>query len=100
MRPTPNSYEAKLKQSDQAPYSHTIFAAVCSWLLLAGFVFFPGTFSSAQHSDELKSLADNNKVASVAYYFVRHPPLLGLAATCIVLSLLGLSWLWFKYKTN
>lgn len=45
-------YMNMLLALDGIPRMHNILAAFFTWILLAGFVLFPGTFTSLQHVDE------------------------------------------------
>ena len=68
---------------------HNIYAAFFTWILLAGFVIFPGTFTSLS-----KSLDTDNDTAKEFLERVKHVPLLYVAAFCSGLGATGMLWLW------
>lgn len=96
-RSSSEGYVDMLLRLDSVTDKHKFLAAGATWLLLAGFLVLPGTFSSLQHSSELQELADANVwVASV----VRNPPLLAVATLCCVVAITTLGWLWWRQESN
>jgi len=84
---------------DIIPRMHNIYASFFTWILLAGFIIFPGTFTS------LSSLADdsalnNSKTASDFVRRVKHVPLLYIAAFCSGIGAMGMIWLWWRWRAN
>src|SRR5699024_11988415 len=67
---------------DDIPALHNILASFFVWLLLAGFLVFPGTFTSIQHSLEGKedSHAWTDQTTEKIFKSVKNIPLLVLAA--------------------
>ena len=82
-------YMDMLLNLDTIPRMHNIYAAFFSWILLAGFVIFPGTFTSLS-----KSLEPESDTAKEFLDHVKHVPLLYVAAFCSGLGALGMLWLW------
>ena len=82
-------YMNMLLSLDTIPRMHNIYAAFFSWILLAGFVIFPGTFTSIS-----KSLDPENDTAQEILDHVKHVPLLYIAAFCSGLGAIGMIWLW------
>jgi len=54
---------------DSIPRLHNLMAAFFTWILLAGFVLLPGTFTSLQRDDEL------NETEAQVLNAVKHVPL-------------------------
>ena len=54
---------------DGIPRLHNLMAAFFTWILLAGFVLLPGTFTSLQRDDEL------NETEAQVLNAVKHVPL-------------------------
>jgi hypothetical protein len=84
---------------DTIPRLHNILASFFTWILLAGFVIFPGTFTS------LNTLGDNstiqsNHIASDILKSVKHIQLLIIAGICSGIGALGMVWLWWRWRQN
>jgi len=93
---TDTSYMAKAAQATQAPTWDNIRAALFSWLTLAGYVVFPGTFTSLKNSETLAS----NSSGKVIQDAVRNVPLLPIAILCCIIGTTGTSWLWWIWRDN
>ncbi|KAJ9141755.1 hypothetical protein NKR23_g7823 [Pleurostoma richardsiae] len=83
-------YMSMLLSLDTIPRVHNILASVFTWLLLAGFVVFPGTFTSRP---VLKSLGP----AGAEF---RSLALLIATSTCCTAGLLGMLWLSLRWRRN
>ena len=76
--PTPNPplstpYIDMLLERDDIPTRHNILASVFTWLLLAGYMIFPGAFTSIRNS---RVLADGSgKAGKVVLKAVQDAPL-------------------------
>lgn len=116
------AYQKMLYDKYNMPMSQSLLAAFFAWIMLAGFLVFPITFTNyarkqaadtAYHNatyiydnktgnvsfdpgynaTELKNLADNTER-------VQNTDLLVVAAVCTISALLGQVWLWRKHRTN
>lgn len=81
---------------DTIPKMHTIYAAFCQWILLAGFIIFPGTFTSLSSSQ----VVADNAAAETVLETVQNVPLIYVAAVCCGVGALGLVGLWWTWRTN
>lgn len=77
-------YIAMLKSTDKIPRVHNILASVFTWVLLAGFVVFPATFSWPPIGSAVLQ----------QYCFI------GLAAGLVVLGVLGMAVLGVRWRNN
>jgi hypothetical protein len=68
-----------------------MFASLFTWLLLAGFIVFPATFTSIRNSRALDGMGKAGKVIVSA---AQNIPWLGAAIVCCACGVSGLSWLW------
>jgi hypothetical protein len=93
---TPTPYMAKSIQANEAPVWDNFRAAIFSWLTLAGYVVFPGTFTSLRNS---QSLANNNS-GKIIQDAVKNLPLLPIAILCCIIGTTGTSWLWWIWRNN
>jgi hypothetical protein len=84
---------------DTIPRLHNILASFFTWILLAGFIIFPGTFTS------LSALADDpdiqdSRTASKLISSVKHVSLLYVASFCSGIGAIGMLWLWYRWRAN
>ena len=80
-------------KSNEIPEWDNIRATVSLWILLAGFIVLPGTFTSLQNS---KSFSDS-EAGKVVQRAVQNVSLLGIAGICFVLGAIGIRGLWNKW---
>lgn len=83
---------------DAVPKWHNILSAICAWILLAGFVIFPGTFTSIQDIDE--NAEDWNDVERWILRRIKNIPLLVAAGICCGLGATGMIAFWFRWRNN
>lgn len=67
-----------------------------NWILLAGFVVFPGTFASLSRVGVLGGI----QPGSALQHAFRNTSLLCLAVICSVVGILGISILWWNVRHN
>src|SRR5438034_5012164 len=77
-------YMDMLLSLDNIPRSHNILVACSTWIFLAGFVIFPGTFTGLQASESFKKDEEDsqNAVKHAIMHTVRNVPLLWVAGSC------------------
>lgn len=96
-------YVQMLLKQDHIPRLHNILAALFVWLLLAGFLVFPGTFTSIRESiDERendKNTEDSEAVKAILKG-VKNVPLLVIATICCVVAAIGMISLAFRHVRN
>lgn len=101
--PSPNPplstrYIDMLLQLDKIPVIYNILSSIFSWLLLAGYMVFPGTFSSIRNSHALANGAGKaGKVLSAA---VQNISLVYVATICCITGAAGMSWLGWLWRKN
>ncbi|KAJ7176699.1 hypothetical protein C8R46DRAFT_1174264 [Mycena filopes] len=87
-------YMNMLLALDGIPRLHNMLAAFFTWILLAGFVLLPGTFSSLAGTN-----VDNaNERAFI--HAIQHVPLFVIAFVCSGIGVLGMLWLWWRWSQN
>jgi hypothetical protein len=90
--------ELLLESAIKVPSYHTWAVSFSSWLLLAGFIVFPGTFT------KISNISVNNQAVSNAEKWaltkVPNLPLLGLASICTGLGALGMIIFWIRWRHN
>ena len=83
-------------QSNQARKRYTIGAALFSWLILAGYLVLPNTFTSLQSSKTLSESKGGQLLQST----VHNVKLLPFAGVLCLIGLAGISRLWYKWRRN
>ncbi|KAH8881554.1 hypothetical protein GQ53DRAFT_615950, partial [Thozetella sp. PMI_491] len=89
-------YMDMLLSLDTIPRFHNILAAFFGWLVLAGFITLPATFTSLGNADTIRSSTS----ATAALNSVTSVPLLVLAAVCVFTGIAGMTWLSIRWHKN
>ncbi|KAJ6620022.1 hypothetical protein B0H10DRAFT_1792402, partial [Mycena sp. CBHHK59/15] len=88
-------YVNMLLAIDGIPPLFNILASFFTWILLAGFVLFPGTFTNLQQGgDELGGLG------TTAVNVIKHLSLYVVAWVCTGVGAAGMAWLWYRWQAN
>ncbi|KAJ6445201.1 C6 zinc finger domain-containing protein [Purpureocillium lavendulum] len=72
-------------------------ASFFSWLLLAGFLTSPTTYSSVRYIDAPDQTGDIGKSVMHA---IRNIPLIFIASFACIIAAGGLAWLWIRWRHN
>ena len=78
---------------------HNILASLSVWILLAGYIVFPATFTALRR-EKADPETDSSRLKSVALDTVRNVPLLYVAAFACGIGVLGCLYLWYKHCGN
>ncbi len=89
-------YMVMCTQSNQARKRYTISAALFSWLILAGYLVLPNTFTSLQSSKTLSGSKGGELLQST----IRNVKLLPFAGVLCLIGVAGISRLWYKWRRN
>ncbi|KAF8856255.1 hypothetical protein BDZ45DRAFT_594438 [Acephala macrosclerotiorum] len=89
-------YMIKSIQANEASGWPNFFAAFCSWLTLAGFVVFPGAFTSLKSSPTLAGSSGGK----LFQYTIKRVPVLVIAGICCGVGTVGTSILWYLLRHN
>ena len=89
-------YMVMLLQAREAPMRDNVLAAGFSWMILAGFIFFPGTFTSLENSESL----GESKNGKAVQHTVQNISLLPFAVVFCLVGIVGSFWLWWKWSKN
>lgn len=76
---------------------HNLLSSAFVWLLLAGYIVFPATFTKLQRTE---SKPPNNDFSATALNTVRNIPLLYVAAFACGIGVAGCLWLWWQHRKN
>ncbi|KAB5572616.1 hypothetical protein GE09DRAFT_1100255 [Coniochaeta sp. 2T2.1] len=90
-------YMAMLLSLDKIPRLHNILAAFFGWILLAGFIVLPGTFTSNDNAVQRATPGANDVLNTVVQSSL---PLSVVAAVCCGIGYLGNLWLSIRWRNN
>ncbi len=95
-------YMGMLLHLDEIPRLHNILAALSTWILLAGFLVVPGTFTSFKTSTAFENAdKDNsNAIESAILHSVAHIGLLWVSGACCIIGAIGACSLWIRWRQN
>ncbi|KAJ7471373.1 hypothetical protein B0H11DRAFT_1730205 [Mycena galericulata] len=94
MRQMDTKYVNMLLALDGIPPLYNILANFFTWILLAGFVLFPGTFTNLQEKNTLGG------VGVAAVDVIKHVSLYVIAWVCTGIGAAGMGWLWYRWQAN
>lgn len=86
-------YVNMLLALDDIPQMFNLMASFFTWILLAGFVLFPGTFTSLQQQQL-------GGVGAQVLDVVSNIPLYIIAWVCTGIGGVGMIWLWWRWQLN
>ncbi|KAM3069105.1 hypothetical protein ACMFMG_010630 [Clarireedia jacksonii] len=85
-------------QLDHIPRIYNLLAGSFTWLLLAGYLVLPATFTSLRTSHSVAQEA--SKAGTLVLRAYQYLPLLWIAAVLCAIGGMGMSWLWWTWKLN
>jgi hypothetical protein len=89
-----------LKEEAQMDLKYNLCAVAANWVLLAGYLVVPGTFTSLKESDEVEQTLQKNDAGRVLLKTIQNPPLLVIACIFLVAGILILGWLSAVFKES
>ncbi|UPK92445.1 hypothetical protein LCI18_003380 [Fusarium solani-melongenae] len=89
-------YNAMIVQAHEVPSAYCILAAVANWLFLAGFVVFPGTFTTISQATAL----GDSQAGRIVQHAVQNAPLLVVGSLCCFFGGVGIGWIGWSQKHN
>ncbi|KUJ15806.1 uncharacterized protein LY89DRAFT_558395, partial [Mollisia scopiformis] len=93
-------YMSMLLGLDTIPRLHNILASFFTWILLAGFIIFPGTFTSLQTNLSTNPTIDSSTTATAILHSFKHLSLIIIGSICCGIGALGMIWLWHAHSNN
>jgi hypothetical protein len=79
-------YVRMIVESNEVPWKFNLLASAANWILLAGYLVVPGTFTSLQKSDTLSDDLANNVAGDALLNTIQNPPLLAISCIFFVLG--------------
>ncbi|CAG7932376.1 unnamed protein product [Penicillium olsonii] len=93
-------YTRMLKEEAQMNWTYNLLASGANWVLLAGYLVIPGTFTSLKESNSVEETLEKNNAGRVVLSTIQNPPLLVFACLFLVTGATVLGWLFKLYKAN
>lgn len=93
-------YVRMILEADKIPWQHNLLASGAHWVLLAGYLVVPGTFTSLQASATLHNTLSDNEAGEAILNRIQNPPLLALACVFFVAGLTLMGWLYHEHRSN
>ncbi|CAG8902296.1 unnamed protein product [Penicillium egyptiacum] len=82
------------------PWRYNVLASTANWVLLAGYLVIPGTFTSLQKSKSLEHKLDANDTGKTILDTIQNPPILGIACSFLILGAVGMGALGWDRRHN
>ncbi|PPR07871.1 hypothetical protein CVT24_005608 [Panaeolus cyanescens] len=93
-------YVKMLLALDDIPYWYNLAASFFTWILLAGFILFPGTFTNLQAAAASNNLPVNSPFVTDAVNSITKLPLFIVAWVCTGMGMIGMAWLTWRWRKN
>ena len=95
-------YMEMLLHLDEIPRISNISASLFTWIILAGFLVVPGTFTTFKESEAFRNADDDNsnEVAHSIVHSIANIGLLWVSGAFCVIGTVGCAWLWFRWRQN
>lgn len=93
-------YVRMLKEGDQINWKYGVFANLANWVLLAGYLVIPGTFTSLKKSTQVEETLQKNNTGRAVLHTIQNPPLLFFACFFFLGGAIALFLLSRKLKSN
>lgn len=84
------AYANMLRDEAQMETRYNIAVSAANWVLLAGYLVIPGTFTSLQKSSQVEEALRSNKAGQAVLSTIQNPPLLVIAFLFFVGAITGI----------
>lgn len=89
-----------LVEVDYMPWIYNAAASTAHWVLLAGYLVIPGTFTSLQRSSKVEQALKENETGNIILSTIQNPLLLAIACSFWAAGAMLLAWLCWEWKSN
>ncbi|GFF63715.1 hypothetical protein IFM51744_11168 [Aspergillus udagawae] len=93
-------YIQMLLDVDHMPWIYNVVASVANWILLAGYLVVPGTFTSLQKSHKIEQTLGDDDAGKAILGTIQNPPLLAIACVLFAAGAALLAWLYWEWRKN
>lgn len=91
-------YTRMLKEEAQMHWKYNFYANAANWILLAGYLVVPGTFTSLNKSNEVERALQSNDAGRAVLKTLKNPPLLAIACLFLVVGATTLGYLSIMFR--
>ncbi|KAJ5981121.1 hypothetical protein N7481_008419 [Penicillium waksmanii] len=93
-------YVQMVVQSDEITWEINALASASHWILLAGYLVVPGTFTSLKKSEDFGKTLKGSAAGNAVLNAIQNPPLLTTACFLFVIGLCIMIFLGWKFREN
>jgi hypothetical protein len=98
--PFESNYVRMIVEADGIAWQDNVLASTAHWILLAGYLVVPGTFTSLQKFDTIHNGLAEYEAGEWILNTIQNPPLLATACALFVSGLAIMGWLFWEYRGN
>lgn len=81
-------------------WKYNLMVSTANWVLLAGYLVIPGTFTSLKESGQVEKALNKNNAGRAALNTIQNPPLLFIACLFLVIGATALVLLYRRMRYN
>ncbi|KAJ5110859.1 hypothetical protein N7532_001394 [Penicillium argentinense] len=98
--PSQSRYVQLVIQSNDVSWEANFLASVSNWLLLAGYLVVPGTFTSLEKSEKLGGALEESSTGQAVLNTIQNPPLLTTACFLFCIGSTTMAALYWRQRGN
>lgn len=93
-------YMQKMIEADRVIWEYNILASASRWILLAGYLILPGSFTNLQNSQGASHEIGQTHVGKAILIQIQNPPLISLGCLFFCVGSCGMGALYWKNQDN
>ncbi|GFG16466.1 conserved hypothetical protein [Aspergillus lentulus] len=93
-------YVRMLLELQDIHWLYNFMASLAAWMLLAGYLVIPGTFTSLQRSDTITNKMAQNDADKAVLKTIQNPPLVAIAWVLLSIGVATMSFLFYRWRRN
>lgn len=93
-------YVRMLLELQDIHWLYNFMASLAAWMLLAGYLVIPGTFTSLQKSDTITNKVAQNEAEKAVLKTIQNPPLVAIAWVLLSIGVATMSFLFYRWRRN
>lgn len=93
-------YVRMIVASDEVPWEVNVLASAANWILLAGYLVIPGTFTSMSNSSALQNTLQGSNAGEAVLKTVQNPPILVIGCLFFAIGSAISALLYWLHPTN
>ncbi|KAL4740388.1 hypothetical protein BDV11DRAFT_204309 [Aspergillus similis] len=93
-------YVCMLLQLQNIHWAYNFAASLANWVLLAGYLVVPGTFTSLQKSESIANSLPQNNAEKAILETIQNPPLVAIAWSFLGIGVGIMSVLFYRWRQN